>query len=143
MTAEPPLYESVVDESGIATMPWTLYFQSVSNGDSGTDWTPTIQNLTEVGGSATLTGRYYKISKNIIFFRAVVTPATNTSATTSTYIDNFPLSMSADGAVVTVAGQAGVGVALGVCDSADGFIYTGAWTAASVPVTILGLVEGA
>lgn len=139
MTAEPPLYERVIDAKGIATSAWTLFFQSVSNGDSGTDWTPTIVSLT---GSATLTGRYYKISKDIVFFRAVVTPDTTTSSTAgTTYIDNFPLNMAADGFVLGVAGDAGLGTGLGVAASGSGRIYTPAWTSASVPVTLIGMVE--
>ena len=139
--AEPPLYERIVDAKGIATSAWTLFFQALSNGDSGTAWTPSFVSLASTG-TPSFSGRYYTLTKDIAFFRAVVTPATNTSSTAgTTYIDNFPLNMAADGFVLGVAGDAGLGTGLGVAASGSGRIYTPTWTNAAVPVTLIGMVE--
>lgn len=141
--AEPPLYERIVDKSGIATSAWTLFFQALSNGDSGIAWTPSFVNLSSTG-TPSFSGKYYKLTKKIIFFRAVVTPSTNTSSTAgTTYINNFPLNMAEDGFVLGVAGDAGLGTGLGVAASGSGRIYTPTWTNATVPVKLIGMVEAA
>lgn len=137
----PPLYAPIVDGSGIATIPWTLFFNESFIGDTGTEWTPTFQNLTEVG-SATITGRYYKITQNLVYFRVTITPATSTSSTAgTTYIDNFPLAITGDGYVLGVAPSSGVGVGLGVAVANNGRIYPPSWTGATIPVVLNGMME--
>lgn len=137
----PPLYEPVIDQSGVATIPWTLFFNSIFTGDTGTAWTPTANNLTTTG-AATITGVYYKLSQNLVYYKITITPGTDTSAVAgTTYFSNFPLAMRGDSFVLGVAAASNVGVGLGVSSSGSGRIYTPAWTGATVPITLIGIME--
>lgn len=136
----PPIYEKLTGEDRKALLPWVLFFNQMFNGDSGTDWTPTFVNLTEVGGAATITGRFYKISQYISYFRATVTPVTNTSAVAeSTYISNYPLTFSGDGICFAVRGGAGSNA--GHIISSTNRIYVPAWTTVTSPIHIIGIGE--
>lgn len=135
-----PIFDPVVDSNGKALLSWVLFFNNLSIGDVGTAWTPTFTSLTEVGGSATITGRYYRLSQHICFFRVTITPVTNTSATAgTTYISNFPLSASADGICGSVAGV--LGGTLGMVQATTNRIYVPGWSAVTVPVNVFGFVE--
>ena len=137
----PPLYEPVVDQDGIANGSWTLFFNSIFTGDNGTDWTPSFVNLGSTG-TPTITGRYYQISGNLVYFRIVVTPATNTTSTAgTTYVENFPLNIRGDGACFSLNPSSGVGGTIGVVAAASGRIFTPSWTAVTVPVIVVGIVE--
>ena len=134
-----PITQPVLDDSGVPTLPWTLFFNQNFEGDAGTSWTPTFVNLTE-SGAATKTGRFYRISQYLVYFTVTISPSTNTSATaTSTYIDNFPLGINSDGFCVSVANTSGGG--LGVVDASTNRIYVPSWSSVTVPVTILGICE--
>lgn len=138
----PPIGHPITDQTLTATPQWILFFNSLFVGDTGTVWTPTFQNLTQVGGDATITGKYFKISQSLVYFRIDITPATNTSSVAgTTYCDNFPLSMSGDGFNVSVAPSSGTGGAIGVNTASSGRIFTPNWTNVTVPVIILGMVE--
>lgn len=141
MTLEsPPSRHPLTDENGTLSMPWLLFFNQTFNGDSGTSWTPTFTGLTEVGGSATITGRYYKISNYLCYFNILVTPVTNTSAVASTtYVNNFPLTSSANGVCATVTSTLGGG--LGIVQASSNRIYVPAWTTVTTPINVLGIVE--
>lgn len=136
----PPTYNPLIeDQSGNASLRWILFFNSIYTGDTGTDWTPTFTNLTTVG-TPTITGRYFRISQNLVYFSVVITPATSTTATAgTTYIDNFPLDITTDGACLAVSG--GAGTPAGQCVASNNRIYVPAWSAVTVPLTIIGLVE--
>lgn len=137
MTTPPPIRDTVIDNNGLPTLPWTLFFNSTFQGDSGTEWLPNIVNLT---GGATLTGRYYQISQYLTYNTITITPDSSTSSTSgSTYIDNFPLQMAGDGFCISVAGTSGGSI--GVCDSSSNRIYTPTWSSVGVPVTILCICE--
>lgn len=137
--APPPLYNPVVDQGGVASLPWTLFFNQLFTGDTGTEWTPTFTSLTTVG-TPTITGRYYKLSQNLSYFTVRVVPETSTTATAgTTYIDNFPLDITGDGACLAVSGL--VGGNAGMAEAATNRIYVPAWTAVTVPLTVVGLVE--
>lgn len=138
---EPPIYQEIAaKEDGKATLPWILFFNSLYNGDTGTAWTPTFQNLTEVGGTSTKVGRYYKIGQGLCFFRVTVTPVTNTSATAgTTYIDNFPLLFTSDSANLAVSGVLGSNAGMNV--ASNNRIYPPTWTTLTNPVTIIGFGE--
>lgn len=134
----PPKTEPVVGNDKFATLPWLVFFDQVATGDGGTRWTPTFVGLTETG-TATKTGVYYRISSRLVFFRIVITPATDTSATAgTTYCDNFPLVIANAGFSVSLsdytAGVAGF-------TSSNRRIYTVSWSALTTPVTIVGIVE--
>jgi hypothetical protein len=135
----PPINDPIVDEEGIMSLAWILYMNQTFNGDTGTEWTPAFTNLTTVG-VPTITGRYYKISQSLVYFRATIVPGTSTTSTAgTTYINNFPLTMRGDGACNAVSG--GAGATPGHCDSTTNRIYVPAWTAVTVPLSITGTVE--
>lgn len=138
----PPIQEAVVEQDGVATMPWVLFFNQTFNGDAGTDFTPEFSNLTQSGGNASFTGRYTLINQRLAFFRVTVTPASSGSTSSvagSTAITNFPLSFSNNGIVFAVSGL--VGTNSGMVNQADNKIYVPAWTTVSIPVTIIGIAE--
>lgn len=138
-TSVPPNYAKISDESGKASMPWILFFQGISNGDSGESWTPTFESLTE-DGTPTIEGRYYKLSKYIVFFRVTITPATSTTSTAgTTYIDNFPLQFGGDGVCFAVSG--GLGASPGHIIASTNRVYVPSWTTVTVPLTIIGIGE--
>lgn len=138
--SEPPIYQPIADQqTGIAALPWILFFNALFTGDTGTDWTPTFTSLTQTG-VPTITGRVYRIGRSWAIFRVTIVPATDTSSTAGvTYIDNFPLTMSNDGFNLAVTGL--VGSSAGMCDSATNRIYMPTWTSIVLPLTIIGLVE--
>lgn len=129
----------MVDEEGIATLPWILFMNQLFTGDTGTIWTPTFTSLTQVG-VPTITGKYYKIGQNLCYFAVRIVPATSTSCTAgTTYIDNFPLTVLGDGACLAVSGL--LGSSAGQVEQGTNRIYPPAWTAVTVPLTIVGFAE--
>jgi len=134
----PPKTEPLVDDDKFGTLNWQIFFEQLANGDTGTTWTPTFVGLTETG-TATKTGKYYRISKNLAYFRIVITPATDTSAVNgTTYCNNFPLQMTSDSANVTCSGFT---ASVAGSTYSDRRIYTATWTAITTPITIVGIVE--
>lgn len=136
--APAPIYNAVVEKDGIATLPWILFFNGLFNGDSGTSWTPTFTSLTVVGAAPTITGKYYKHGAQY-YFEIRIVPGTNTSSTAgTTYVNNFPLDITADGSCSAVSGLLGGGN--GMCENTTNRIYPPAWSAVTVPLTIVGWV---
>lgn len=134
----PPKTEELIDEDKFATLNWLVFFDQLANGDDGTTWTPTFVGLTETG-TATKTGRYYRISKTLVYYRIVITPATDTSSVLgTTYCNNFPLNMISDGANVTCSGFT---ASVSGSTYADKRIYTATWTNITTPVTVVGIAE--
>lgn len=135
----PPRTETLIDDDKFATLNWLAFFEDVAVGDVGTTWTPTFVGLTETGGTATKTGRYWRLSNTLAYFRIVITPVTDTSAVNgTTYCDNFPLTITAAGACFTISGfTAGIS---GIT-SADKRIYPTTWTTITTPITLTGIVE--
>jgi hypothetical protein len=134
-----PINQQVVDENGLPTLPWTLFFNGTFNGDAGTAFVPNFISLTEVG-TATFDARYYRLSQFLVYFRIDVIPSTNTSAVAgTTYIDNFPLDVTGNGFCTIVAGNSGG--AIGMVRANDNRIYVPAWTNVTNTVTILGVCE--
>ncbi|CAB5212903.1 hypothetical protein UFOVP191_65 [uncultured Caudovirales phage] len=133
----PPKTETMVDDDSFPTLNWLSFFEGLSTGDLGAVWTPTFTGLTEVG-TATKTGVYYRITNKLAFFRIVITPATNTTAVAgTTYCNNFPLSIAAQGLVATISSYtAAVSGA-----TTDKRIYTASWAAVTTPITLIGLLE--
>jgi len=141
MTTEaPPIREELIEDNGAISMPWILYFNQTFNGDGGTAWTPTFSGLTEVGGVATIAGRYYQLSKYLTYFNILVTPATNTSATAgTTYVGNLPVTSYANGFCATVSNKLGGGI--GMVEASSNRIYVPAWSTVTSPINIMGVVE--
>lgn len=133
----PPKTEPLIDDDKFATLNWTAFFEQVADGDYGTTWTPTFTGLTEVGGAATITGAYYRLSKKFCVFKIVITPVTNTSAVLgTTYCNNFPLQIVGANSATTVSGFT---AATSGADSTG--IYVATYSAITTPVTITGLLE--
>lgn len=134
----PPKTEELIDEQKFTTLNWLSFFDSLATGDTGTTWTPNFVGLTEVG-TATKTGKYWRLSKSLVYYRLTITPGTNTSAVNgTTYCDNFPLVITNDGANLSIssftASPAGT-------TSADKRIYTATWTTIASPIHIIGIAE--
>lgn len=135
----PPIYDPVIESDGKARLPWILFFNSLFTGDNGTPWTPTFTSLTQTG-TPTITGKYFRISRSLVYFWVRIVPGTNTSAVAgTTYINNFPLTLQSDGACLAVSGL--LGSSAGMCDSATNRIYVPVWTNVTVALTIVGIVE--
>lgn len=139
MTTQPaPITQPVIDDNGLPTLPWTLFFNQNFQGDAGAEWTPTIQGLT--GTTSSVVGRYYRLSQYLVFFRITITPDGNTSSTAgTTNVDNFPLNFSFDGLNTVVSGSGGG--AIGMNRASDNLILFPAWTNVSIPLTVLGMGE--
>lgn len=134
-----PIYDPVVDQTGRARPSWILYFNSLFEGDSGESWTPQFTSLTTVG-TPTITGTYYKIGQYLVYFVINITPGTNTSSTAgTTYVGNFPLTFTGNGACAAVSGL--LGGSLGMIDRASNRIYVPAWTTVTAPLTVVGFCE--
>lgn len=137
MIDAPPLYQPLADETGVATIPWSIFFNGLFEGDAGTPWTPTFVSLGS-SGTPTITGRYYRIGQNLVWFNIGIAPATSTTSTAATtYCDNFPLTFRADSVCFAGTGSGAV-QAIGGIRSSDNRIYTPGWTDVTIPLTIVG-----
>ena len=129
----------IADETNVASLPWALFFNQSYVGDTGTTWTPTFNGLGSTG-TPTISGVYYKLSQNLVFFRIRIVPSTDTTSTAgTTYCDNFPLTIFNDGACLSVGNN--LGGSSGMAVAANNRIYTPAWSAVNYPVSVVGLVE--
>ena len=136
---EPPFFAPVVDAKRIASLPWTLFFNRLFTGDTGSQFTPNIVDLT---GTFEAAGTFYRLSGKITYFRVNITPDGNTTSTSGdTFIDNFPQEFSADGVCFSSFPTAGVGGALGSVSAQANRIFLPAWQDVSVPIVINGWVE--
>jgi hypothetical protein len=140
----PPTQQPIItDQSGFPSLPWIVFFNALFQGDAGQFWIPTFANLTESGGVPYISGRVYQLSKYLAVFVINITPATggSTSSTAgTTYVNNFPLTAQGNGVCLAVSGNLGAGAA-GMLDQSSGYIYVPPWSAVTVPLTIIGLVE--
>jgi predicted cation transporter len=135
----PPIKEPIAGQNGELPLPWIIFFDQTFTGDTGDVWTPTFTDLT-VSGTPTITGRYYKLSQELCYFSVTITPATNTSATAgTTYINNFPLTVTGNGVCFAVSGNLGDGP--GMVVAGNNRIYVPSWTTVTVPLTVVGIAE--
>lgn len=141
MTISPaPITQQVLDQNGLPTLPWLLFFNQTFTGDSGTAWNPVFTSLT--GSTTSVTGRYYRLSQYLACFVINVVPNGNTSAVAgTTYIGNFPLKFRGNGFNTVVSGT--TGGSIGINAQSDNRIYVPVWTNVSVPLTIIGMGEAA
>lgn len=138
-TTAPPIGDDVINEENKFNLSWILFMNSLFQGDTGTAWTPTFQNLATTG-TPTITGRYYRLTKRLVYFSVLITPATDSTATAgTTYIDNFPLTPTGDGICFAVSGA--LGSNSGHIVASSNRIYVPGWPAVTVPLTIIGLCE--
>jgi len=137
---EPPTTEVMIDQDGRPSLAWLLFFNQFPIGDTGEVWEPTFDGLTEVGGDATITGRFFKLSQEIVYFHIHIVPATNTSATAgTTFVDNFPLNVTRNGVCFAVTGN--LGSNSGIVQEGTNKIYVPGWTTVTNPLTIVGIAE--
>lgn len=133
----PPIQNPILDEAGNLSIMWTLFFNSIFTGDTGTNWTPTFTGLTQTG-TPTITGTYYKLSQSLVYFTITITPSTDTSSIAgTTYIDNFPLDIKGAGACFALANNTGGGA--GMANADESRIYTPVWTTIASPLTVVGI----
>ena len=134
----PPVNDKIVDDKGMVTASWAEHFYKISRGDQGTAFTPVATSLGSTG-TPTLTGIYYKISSKLVYFRILVTPATNTSSTAATtYFTGLPVTLAANG--FCTAEWSNI-ADIGQCTATGNRIYTPTWTNITVPVTVSGVIE--
>lgn len=134
----PPRTEPLVDDDKFITLSWQSFQEALASGDPGTAWNPNFVGLTVVG-TPNITGKYYRISDSLAYYRITVSASTSTSATNgTTYCDNFPLRIISDAANLSTSGftAAPAGVT-----ASDKRIYTATWSAVSSPIIITGMVE--
>lgn len=138
MTVEaPPIADLLIEQNGLPRIPWIIFFNSLFEGDSGTDWTPIFSGLGSTG-TPTITGRYYRINQRFCVFFVTITPATNTSSVAATtYISNFPLSFGIDSVCLVSTGSGAV-QGIGGIRAADNGIFTPTWTNVTTPLTVIG-----
>lgn len=133
---EAPISDRVIDDSAKCRPVWVEYFASLSNGDVGTTWTPTITNLTSVG-TPTISGVYYQNQGFTDFFVKIV-PGTNTSSTAGSTAFTLPFNVVADAACHAVTGNASVP---GAVNASSKTVYPPSWSNLTTPVTISGRVK--
>lgn len=142
----PPVSTEIINEEGKITVQWASFFSFLVNSlkfvdaaDSGTVFTPSFENLYG-SGTPTVSGIFYRLTRNFVFFRVVIVPGTNiTSKAGDTYIKDLPFTINGDGVCFAVAG--GVGTNAGHVDSENQRIYTPEFLAVTTKVTIVGFAE--
>lgn len=130
-----PVAEPVVDDQGKMTLIWIQFLQSITNGDTGTSFTPDVEGLT-VNGVPTITGVYYNNAGFIDFFVRIVPGIDTTSVAGTTYIQ-LPFTVTSDTACLASTGTTG---SAGGISANTNRAYPPAWTALTGPVTISGRV---
>lgn len=140
----PPIYAPLIDDpsNAVPALPWILFFNAVFSGDTGTIWIPNFTGLSHTGSAPTITGNTYQITSTLSVFTVRIVPAAGTNITGTagtTFITNYPLTMSGDGMVVAVSGL--LGTNSGMCDFQSNHIYPPGWAAVTVPLTLIGMVE--
>lgn len=140
MTLEaPPLRYNMTDDGGNIELPWLSFFNQTYNGDAGNAWTPNFVSLGTTG-TPTITGRYYRLSRFVLYFNILITPGTNTSSTAgTTYCDNLPIVPYNNGVCMSASNN--LGGALGMVNASNNRIYTPGWTNVTTPVNVIGIVE--
>lgn len=132
----PDKTKALVDQQGIPSIAYMLFFDALARGDTGTDFTPVFTNLASVG-TPTITGRYFYIG-SFVYFKIEITPSTSTSSTLGTTYANFPLQLQSDGVCFAINGY---NAGAGTCTVANNRIYTPTWSGITSKVTITGFVE--
>lgn len=133
-----PIQNPLAEEgTGLATLPWILFFNSLFTGDTGTAWTPVPTSLTQVG-TPTITGFYFR-SGQFMDFEIHIIPGTNTSSSAGTTYFALPFDVLSDGACLAVSGLLGSNA--GMVDAATNRCYTPSWVTVTVPLTVVGRVR--
>lgn len=144
MSITPPPTDNALieDASGNPSLQWLIFFNSLFAGDAGESFVPLFNNLVAVGGLPKVTGQVYQLSAVIAIFVITVTPPTNGSTTCiagQTFIQGFPLKCAGNGVCFAVSGN--LGGNSGMVDQGSGYIFPPTWSAVTVPLTIIGIVQ--
>lgn len=136
----PPITDNLFETDTLKpTISWTLFFNQIYSGDTGSDWTPQFVNLTTVG-TPTITGRVYRIGTSLAYFSLTITPSTSTTSVAgTTYIDNLPVQPKTGGFCVAVSG--GLGDGPGMIDASTNRVYVPSWSAVTIPLVVIGVCE--
>jgi hypothetical protein len=135
----PPIINPLSDQNGNIELPWLEFFNQTYNGDAGDAWTPNFVDLT-TSGTPEISGRYYRLSRYILYFNILVNPDTNTSAVAgTTYVDNLPIEPFNNGVCMSLSNN--LGGALGMVNASNNRIYVPTWTNVTTPVNVIGIVE--
>lgn len=142
--APPPIYQPMVDSGGNVQLQWMIFFNALFQGAVGQAWSPLLNSLTQVGGTPKVAGNYYQIGSQLALFTINVTPPTGPSGSTTsvagtTYASDFPLNFNGNGICFAVSGN--LGTAAGMVDASTQKIWVPGWSAVTVPLTVMGLVE--
>jgi hypothetical protein len=143
MRRKPPLNVPFLDGLGMVNPDWGVFFQEDYTGDTGNDWTPTYTSLT-TAGSVTHTGRIYRVSSSLIYFRAkIVTSGGGTSASSAgtTYISNLPATVTIDGSCQATRVTTNLEIGGGAVIASNSRIYPPTWAATTNIIVITGLIE--
>lgn len=133
-----PIQNPLAEEgTGLATLPWILFFTNLFTGDTGTSWVPLPVNLTQVG-TPTYQAAYFR-SGQFIDFEIKIIPGTSTTSTAGSTYFPLPFEVKQDGACLVVGGLSGSGP--GMVVAGLNRAYVPAWSAVTVPLTITGRVR--
>jgi len=133
LLGQAPIQDLLTDKNGRLTKSWISYFNQISEGDDGTEWTPIATNL---GGAYTLTGKYFKNSGFIDFWIQIDPSTSSTSTLGTTYID-LPFDVSVASYVVAIYGLT---TSSGLVDPSLNRIFPPSWAAITTPVTLTGRI---
>ena len=140
----PPKNTPLLDQFNAVTREWVLFFDKLALGDPGDLWVPTYTSLTVVG-SVTHSGIFYRISNNLMYFAATITPTgggTSASTAGTTYINNWPNTIIRDSVISAGNSDANTGLGNGIALSSNNRIYTPAWSAVNQVITVCGIIQG-
>ena len=127
-----PIQTAMVTAKGFAEKAWVFFFNSIVDGDQGTDWTPTATGFT---GTNTYTGKYFRNSGFIDFWIIVDTSTTAGSTLGSSYFE-LPFDVSQASACDAVYGST---VGQGIIDPSTNRCFPPSFSSV-VPVTITARV---
>jgi len=133
-----PLQDPIVDvdqsgkTDGRVKKSWFIYFNTLADGDQGTDWTPVATNLT---GTNTLVGKYFRNAGFIDLWITVDTSTTSGSTLGSTYFE-LPFDVTVASACDVVYAST---VVQGIIDPSTNRLFSPTWSTSNV-VTITARV---
>lgn len=135
----PPIQDPIIEvdangkTEGRIKKTWVFFFNQLADGDTGTEWTPVATNLT---GSYTLSGKYFKNS-GFIDFWITVDPTTSSTSTLGTTYFELPFDATVSTQCQAVYGST---AALGIIDPSLNRCFPPSWAAVATVVTISGRV---
>ena len=130
-----PINQPVLEPTGLLTLQWILFLSALYDGDTGTTFIPIPVGM-GVSGVATYTGAYYRSGQFIKFYIYIV-PGTSTTSTAGTTYFTLPFDVKQD-SVCFATGPVTAVQSIGTIASLDNRCYTPAWSAVTVPITIVG-----